>query len=139
MVAPRPRIEKALGPAKREIGKALRAYNTAAMTGKNDYRALAVTIRDRGKIVGGLVAESNWGWMYISSLWVVDRHRGKGFGSALMQTAETEARKRGVRNVFLDSFTFQAPQFYVKLGYREYGRLKDFPVGHDRISMMKAL
>jgi GNAT superfamily N-acetyltransferase len=138
MPAPRPRIEKVLGPAKREIAKALHAYNVAA-AGKSDYRPLAVTIRDKGKIVAGLVAETYWNWMYVNLLWVSEQHRGKGWGSSLLQTAETEARKRGVRNVFLDSFTFQAPQFYAKLGYREYGRLKDFPAGNDRVSMTKAL
>ena len=135
---PAPQVEKVLGPTKREIGKALRAYNFAA-AGSGDYRPMAVTIRDKGKIVGGLVAETYWDWMYVSLLWVSEPHRGKGWGSSLMQTAEAEARKRGVRNVFLDSFSFQAPKFYAKLGYREYGRLKDFPAGSDRISMTKAL
>jgi ribosomal protein S18 acetylase RimI-like enzyme len=133
------KIEKVLGPAAtREIFKALGAYNKAA-TGTSDYRQLAITVRDKGKIVGGLVAETYWNWMYVRSLWLSERHRRKGWGSKLMRTAETEARKRRVRNVFLDSFTFQAPGFYAKLGYREFGRLKDFPVGHDRVYMTKAL
>ncbi len=41
--------------------------------------------------------------------------------------------------MFLESFTFQAPKFDRKLGYREYGRLKGFPAGHDRVYLMKAL
>jgi GNAT superfamily N-acetyltransferase len=135
---PAPRVEKLLGPAKRELFKALRAYNFATV-GKPDYRPLAVTIRERGKIVGGLVAETYWGWMYVNVLWVSELHRGKGWGRALMQTAEAEARKRGVRNVFLDSHSFQAPKFYAKLGFREFGRLQEFPAGHDRVSMTKAL
>jgi GNAT superfamily N-acetyltransferase len=135
---PAVRIEKALGPIKREIRKALHAYNVAA-AGKPDYRPLAMTIRDRGKIVGGLVAETYWDWMYVNLLWVAERHRYRGWGGALLQKAEAEARKRGVRNVFLDSFTFQAPKFYAKLGYREFGRLRDFPAGNDRIFMTKAL
>jgi len=133
-----PRVEKLLGPAKRELFKAMRAYNLVA-AGKSDFRPLAVTIRDKGKIVGGLVAETYWGWMYVNILWVAEPRRRKGFGRSLMQTAEAEARKRGVRHVFLDSFTFQAPKFYAKLGYRECGRLKEFPAGHDRVMMTKAL
>ena len=133
-----PRVEKVLGPAKRELFKVMRAYNLA-VAGKSDFRPLAVTIRDKGKIVGGLVAETYWGWMYVNILWVAEPRRRKGFGPSLMQTAEAEARKRGVRNVFLDSFTFQAPKFYAKLGYRECGRLKEFPAGHDRVMMTKAL
>ena len=135
---PVPQIEKVHGPARREIVKGLRAYNVAAV-GKFDHRPLTVTIRDRGKIVGGLSAETFFGWMFVSLLWVSDKHRGKGWGSSLMQSAEAEARSRGVRNVYLDSFSFQAPTFYAKLGYREFGRLQEFPAGHDRVWMTKAL
>jgi ribosomal protein S18 acetylase RimI-like enzyme len=135
---PAPQIEKVHGPARREIVKGLRAYNVAAV-GKFDHRPLTVTIRERGKIVGGLVAETFFGWMFVSLLWVSEQHRGKGWGSSLMRAAEAEARDRGVRNVYLDSFSFQAPAFYAKLGYREFGRLKDFPAGHDRVWMTKAL
>ena len=56
-----------------------------------------------------------------------------------MQMAEKEARKRGVKNAFVDSFSFQAPGFYKKLGYREFGKLKDFPAGHSRSFLTKAL
>jgi N-acetylglutamate synthase-like GNAT family acetyltransferase len=69
---------------------------------------------------------------------VSEKHRG-GWGQFVMQTAEAEARSRGVRNVYLDSFSFQAPTFYAKLGYREFGRLQEFPAGHDRVWMTKAL
>ena len=127
-----PKIEKVHGPARREIAKGIRAFNVAAV-GKSDYRPLTVTIRDRGKIVAGLAAETFFGWMFVSLLWVSDKHRGKGWGSSLIETAEAEARSRGVRNVYLDSFSFQA------LGYREFGRLREFPAGHDRVWMTKAL
>jgi predicted N-acetyltransferase YhbS len=133
-----PRIEKVHGPARREIAKGLRAYNVAA-AGKFDHRPLTLTIRQRGKIVAGLAAETFFGWMFVSLLWVSERHRGKGWGSSLIEAAEAEARNRGVRNVYLDSFSFQAPDFYAKLGYREFGQLKEFPAGYDRVWMTKAL
>jgi predicted N-acetyltransferase YhbS len=131
-------IEKVHGPARREIVKGLVAYNVAAV-GKFDHRPLTVTIRERGRILGGLVGETFFGWMFVSLLWVSDQHRGNGWGSSLMWTAEAEARERGVRHVYLDSFSFQAPAFYEKLGYREFGRLQDFPAGYDRVWMTKAL
>jgi GNAT superfamily N-acetyltransferase len=139
MVAkPAPQIEKVHGPARRAIVKGLRDYNVAT-AGKFDHRPLTVTVRERGKIVGGLAGETFWGWMFVSLLWVSDAHRGHGYGSALMDTAEKEARGRGVRNVYLDTFSFQAPGFYKKLGYREFARLDEFPAGQRRIWMTKAL
>jgi GNAT superfamily N-acetyltransferase len=132
------RVEKVLGPAKREITKSLIAYNLAA-AGKSNFRPLVLTVRDKGKIVGGLTADTYWGWMYVHLLWVSEPRRSKGWGRKLIEKAEAEARKRGVHDVFLESFTFQAPEFYMKLGYREFGRLKGFPLGHDRVYLTKAL
>jgi ribosomal protein S18 acetylase RimI-like enzyme len=134
---PRVRVESIYGPAKREIYKQMRAFNKRACG--QDYRPLAITLRKGDEIVGGLIGETYWGWLYINSLWIAEDLRRKNLGKALIEKAEAEARKRGVRNVFLDSFTFQAPKFYMKLGYREFGRLKDFPAGHDRIWLTKAL
>jgi ribosomal protein S18 acetylase RimI-like enzyme len=134
---PRLRVESVYGPAKREIFKHMRAFNKRACG--SDYRPLAITLRQDDEIVGGLIGETYWGWLYINSLWIAENLRRKNLGKALIEKAEAEARKRGVRNVFLDSFTFQAPKFYMKLGYREFGRLNDFPVGHDRIWLTKAL
>jgi GNAT superfamily N-acetyltransferase len=132
------RIERVHGPARREIAKGLYAYNEMA-GGKPNYRRLTITVRHRGRVIGGLAAEMYWGWMYVSLLWMVERHRAAGWGKSLLRAAEAEARKHGVRRVFLESFTFQAPGFYKKLGYREFARLKQFPRGHDRVSLTKAL
>jgi len=132
------RRERVHGPARREILKGLHAYNEKAV-GKIDFRRFTVTVRDKGKIVGGLSAETYLGWMFVNLLWVSETHRGKGWGRSLMKSAETEARKRGMHHVYLDTFSFQAPGFYRGLGYRQFGRLKKFPAGHDRIWMSKAL
>lgn len=132
------KLERVHGPARREIIKGLRAYNVGVI-GRIDHRPLTVTVHDKGKIVGGLVGETFLGWMFVSLLWVSEQHRGKGWGRSLLKSAEAEARKRGVNHVYVDTFSFQAPGFYKKLGYREFGRLKQFPVGHDRVWMSKAL
>jgi len=56
-----------------------------------------------------------------------------------MVGAEAAARAQGCRGAYLDAFTFQAPKFYERLGYQEFGRLDDFPPGHARIWFTKAL
>ena len=132
------KVEKIYGPARREILKGLLAFNKRAL-GKWEFKPLAITLRHRGAIVGGLYGETYLNWMYISLFWLADEFRGKGFGSKIMRMAEKEARKRGVKNAFVDSFSFQAPGFYKKLGYREFGKLKDFPAGHSRSFLTKAL
>lgn len=131
-------LERMPGRGRRAIVKGLEAAN-APMLGDVEYRPLTITMREGRRIVGGLLGESFLSWLYVSVLWVSHDHRHKGFGTAIMQAADTEARRRGVKNIYLDTFSFQAPAFYARLGYREFGRLDDFPAGHYRCWLTKAL
>ena len=79
-----------------------------AAVGKFGFKRLSVTLRHRGAIVGGLSADTYLGWMFIALFWVDEKFRGQGFGSKIMRTAEKEARRRGVKNVYVDTFSFQA-------------------------------
>ena len=72
-------------------------------------------------------------------MWVREDLRGQGFGRQLLKLAEEEARLRGAKNAYLDTFSFQAPAFYKSLGYQEFGRLDDFPDGHTRFFLTKSL
>ena len=132
------KIEKQYGETKRAVLKGLVAYNTQK-AGQMDFAPLSISLREKGKIVGGVVGEMFFGWLFVSLFWIDDKHRGKGFGQRLLEAAEAQARKKGVKNVYLDTFSFQAPAFYKKLGYREFGRLNGYPAGHDRVWMTKAL
>lgn len=123
----------------RAIADGLGAFNDGVI-GDAGYSPVRLFLRDGdGEIVGGLLAEIYLGWMYVRILWIADAHRGQGYGAALMRRAEDEARSRGCRAVWLDTFTFQAPGLYAKLGYREFGRLDDYPPGHARHFFMKSL
>ncbi|MGN6605447.1 MAG: GNAT family N-acetyltransferase [Jatrophihabitans sp.] len=60
--------------------------------------------------------------------WVREDQRGSGIGAHLLTEFERTAISRGARRVFVTSFTFQAPGFYMKLGYREIFRWEGVPV-----------
>lgn len=120
------------------IGRPLVAYNNA-QTGISDHRPLAVMIREQGAVVGGLWGRTGYSWLYVELLVVPESLRGQGVGTTLMERAEAEAAQRGCRGVWLDTFSFQARGFYEKLGYRCFGELHDYPPGHARYFMTKAL
>jgi GNAT superfamily N-acetyltransferase len=123
----------------RAVSEGLFAYN-CRVVGDYGYETLRFFLRDAdGAIAGGLIADVLMGWMFVQVLWVGDAHRGAGHGAELVRRAEAEARRRGCRGMWLDTFTFQAPDFYRKLGFREFGRLDDFPPGHARHFLMKPL
>ena len=108
--------------------------------GREDWRELTISLKDaREKVVAGLNGHSDWGWLFVKLLWVSDAHRRAGLGTRLMKAAEAEARRRNCRAVWLDTFSFQAPGFYEKLGYRRFGELKDYPRGHRRFFYFKTL
>ena len=89
--------------------------------------------------VGGLLAGIWGGVLFVRILWVSEALRGRGFGRRLMETAERRAVERGCRHVYLDTFSFQAPGFYEKLGYETYAKAEDWPVGHGHHFLRKDL
>jgi N-acetylglutamate synthase-like GNAT family acetyltransferase len=72
-------------------------------------------------------------------MWIKDELRGRGYGHRLLTLAEHEARQRGAKNAYLDTFSFQAPDFYKQHGYQVFGELPDFPPGHQRYFLTKQL
>ena len=131
-------VEKQLGEAKRAVLSGLNAFNKRAF-GKIDHVPLSVTLREKRDIVGDVIGYTHVGWLFVQFFWIDEKYRRKGLGKRLLDMAEQEARRRDAKNVYLDTFSFQAPGFYEKLGYREFGRLKDYPAGHYRAWMTKAL
>lgn len=114
-------------------------YNIAA-SGYDDYRPLAIFVRDdAGAIVAGLTGFTWGGTLKIEYLWVDERLRGQGYGSHVMRAAEREARARGCRQVTLDTHAFQAPNFYPRLGYTACGFTDDWPVGYQSTTFQKRL
>lgn len=104
------------------------------------YERLTVFARDQGgRVIGGLVGDTVWGWLQVKEFWVAAAHRGKGHGTRLLEAAEREATRRGCHHALLDTFDFQAREFYEKLGYAVFGSLDDFPRAHVRLFMKKAL
>ncbi len=125
------------GAARQAILESLRADTRTKHDGAR--QALTLTLRRDGDFIGGLVGQTFMGWLSVDGLWVAAEHRGLGHATKLMTQAEDEARRRGATNSVLDTFSFQAPGFYRKLGYRDFARLDGFPAGHCRHYLTKSL
>jgi GNAT superfamily N-acetyltransferase len=114
-------------------------FNFAAV-GPDGYASVWIIGRDRaGSVQAGLYAQAAWTWLFLDWLWVAEAHRGHGVGTRLLLRAEAAARDRGCCGVYLNTFSFQAPAFYERHSYREFGRLQGMPPGHDRIWLGKML
>ena len=92
-----------------------------------------------GQVVAGAVG-SSWGAACeLRQLWVRQDYRGRGLGTRVVETFEARARARGCALVFLDTLTFQAPDFYRKLGYTVACVFAGMPNGVSKILMRKDL
>lgn len=101
---------------------------------------VAAYVREEGgKIVAGIYGFC-WGeTLRVETLWVREDQRGRNYGTRLLQAAEDEGRRRGCKQVFLETHSFQAPDFYKKQGYEVFGVLDDYPAGHSQIFFKKRL
>lgn len=123
----------------RFVEERLLAYNIAA-TGYDDYRPLAVFVRDAsGAIIAGLTGFTWGGALKIEFVWVSEDQRNQGYGARLVRAAEREAMARGCRQAVLDTHSFQAPDFYPRLGYVRCGLAEDWPVGYQQAYFHKRL
>ncbi|OGO65996.1 MAG: hypothetical protein A2030_04565 [Chloroflexi bacterium RBG_19FT_COMBO_50_10] len=121
------------------IGEGITNYNKQQAGDDKSQRLCYVLRAPDQEIVGGVIAAIYWDWLYIDLMWIRDELRGHGYGHRLLTLVEAEARRRGAKNVYLDTFSFQAPTFYKKHGYKVFGELHDFPAGHQRYFLSKQL
>ncbi len=134
-------IEETPNPADaRFVFERLLEFNRSRTGFDDGHRRLVLFLRDESnEIVGGLLGDTFWGWLYVSILWIDESLRGQGYGHMLLTAAEQEAIARGCHHALLDTMSFQARPFYEKHGYTVFGELHDIPVGHSRYYMQKPL
>ncbi|HLX64577.1 MAG TPA: GNAT family N-acetyltransferase [Planctomycetota bacterium] len=129
-----PRAESVLGW--------LRAFNleNSPLREMNASVPLRVFASDESGLIGGLLGETHVKWLKISILAVNPEHRKNGVGKALMAEAERDAIARGCTHVFVDTMSYQAPQFYIRLGYKIAAEIADWDsMGHAKFFLTKDL
>jgi GNAT superfamily N-acetyltransferase len=119
------------------LGDGLTEHN-AEMSRLRDWRALAVEVRDRdtGELAGGVLGRTTMGLFFLDLFYLPKKLRGSGIGSRALRMAEDEAIRRGCRAATLVTVNFQAPEFYARHGWEEFGRIVSAP-GVERIFMRK--
>ena len=93
-----------------------------------------------GTVIAGCnVGIDNWQFAILDILWVDEKYRGQGLGSALIREAEKAARERNCYAMLLGTYDFQALPLYKKHGYMLCATIKDWPKGHESYTLMKRL
>ncbi len=90
------------------------------VTGENrcGNEAQAFELTQNGKFVGAIAANSFWGGLHIKYFFIEEEYRGKGFGRILMEKILEFGREEGCKLAFVETMSFQAPEFYPKFGFK---------------------
>ncbi len=121
------------------IGGGIHNFNIQQAGEDNGQTLCFVLQGPEQEAAGGVIAHLHWEWLQVDLMWIKEDLRGQGYGARLLALAEDEARKLGAKNAYLDTFSFQAPDFYKKYGYQVFGELQEFPPGHQRYYLTKQL
>lgn len=114
-------------------------YNMAQVAAF-DARRLAIFVRDEQQTIIAGISGYTWaGMCEIQFLWVAAELRGQGYGGRLLEAAEQEARDRGCQIIVLNSYSFQAPDFYGQRGYSLVGQIDGCPPHHSNYYFKKML
>jgi GNAT superfamily N-acetyltransferase len=124
--------------AERIIGDGLNAFNDE-IVGYADRRALNVLVKDpeTSAIIGGIHGRTSLGLLFVDLVYLPERLRGSQVGTRMMRLAEEEARRRGCKAGVLLTISFQAPDFYQRLGWHRFGQIGCDPLGTSRIFLTK--
>lgn len=134
-------IETSTGEEYDLVNKEIVKYNLSKVpfTQEPSFVAINRVIKDlNGNILAGINSLLYcWNCLYIDILWVKEEYRHEGYGSEILDEVEKVAKEKGCKLIHLDTFDFQAKDFYLKHGYEVFGVLDDCPVEHKRYYMKK--
>ncbi len=94
---------------------------------------------DDTTFIGGIYGNYQYDYLFINVLFVDEDYRGQHIASKLMDLIEDDAKNRGVYNLYLTTFEFQALDFYKKRGYKEVMSIYDYPIGFKEYTVYKKI
>ena len=94
---------------------------------------------DGGRVVGAIVLQVTDEGFYVDDVAVRPAVKGRGVGKALLQLAESEARRQGFESLYLATHELMTENraLYAKIGYVEYDRR--LVNGYPRVFFRKSL
>ena len=121
------------------VEEGLSAYDDGFMT-CNLEGNIQIGIEEDGEIVAGLDAcVTAFKILYVSTVFVEESCRRKGYGRALIEEMEKRARAMGVNTIRLDTFSWQGKEFYETLGYRIVGNYVNQEDGYAEYFLLKRI
>lgn len=137
------KIEFLENPSKSEISsiyEGLREFNLAHFPELHELEFGVFIHNHEQQIVGGAIGNVIFSIMHIKYLWLAESLRGRGMGTKIISVLVAKAIDQGLTSIALETYSFQAPEFYKKLGFLETGKFENYPcLGINKLFFQKNL
>jgi GNAT superfamily N-acetyltransferase len=121
------------------LWQGVKAFNQP-YTGNIITQPFSLSIRDESsKVVAGIYGFTFLDHARVEYTWVNESYRKQGLGRKLFQKLDEYCRSKGCSVIQLDTFDFQAPSFYEKIGFEYIGTVFEWSCGYDCYFMRKKL
>ena len=122
-----------------EIEERLSAFDEKYITYKMDG-SIRIGIEEDGKLIAGLDAcITAFRILYVSTVFVDEAYRRKGYGARLIREMEKRAAAMGVNTIRLDTFNWQGKDFYEAMGYTAAGHYENADDGYSEYLFVKRI
>lgn len=101
--------------------------------------SLACFLRKDGDVVVGGLGRTEYGRLFITSLWVSELLRGQGIGSEIISRMEREAIARNCRDALIETLIERNVKLYERLGYTSIAHIPHYVGDFTRQIMLKTL
>ena len=102
--------------------------------------SIQIGIEEDGQVVAGLDAcVTAFKILYVSTVFVDERYRRKGYGKRLIEEMEKRAKEMGVNTIRLDTFSWQGKEFYESLDYEIVGSYENADDGYAEFFFLKRI
>ena len=112
-----------------QIRSKLSAHNVAVSDIHNEEKIVLAGTNSEDDLIAGVSATLWGGCLEIDFIWVSENLRGSGVGTQLLKRLENVVKAKGCRKIILDTYSFQAPEFYARQGYEEYHTIEGYSDG----------
>ena len=129
-------IKKSPEEIKNHVHQRLQEYNSSYM---KEYQDFSFHMEAGGAVIAGIVAESVLDTIEVQYLYVEEEYRKQGIGRSLLSVLEDKGRIAGMRRIFLNTYSFQAPGFYTKCGYKPIAEITPCFGNHSQVFFIKEI
>lgn len=122
-----------------ELEDALDKYDKNYITYKMNGR-ISIGVSHAGTIVAGLDAcMTAFKILYVSTVYVHEGYRRKGYGKALIEEMEKRAKVLGANTIRLDTFSWQGKEFYQSMNYEQAGYYRNDEDNYEEYFFVKRI